>query len=260
MPYTNIVLQKKEHILYVTINRPKALNALDAKTLDELEEALGAAQKDDDVLVLIVTGAGERAFVAGADIGEITKLDYRSGVRFARRGQELFSRLENLLKPSIAAVNGFALGGGCELAMACTIRIASENAKFGQPEVKLGLIPGYGGTQRLPRLVGKSNAMHLLLTGEMIDAQRALQIGLVSKVVPQDQLIPTAEKIAQSIISMGPIAIRSAVEAVNRGYDLDLPSALMIEADLFGAVCGTEDMKEGTGAFLEKRRAEFKGK
>ena len=259
MTYSNILYEKKGNILYLTINRPKALNALNAKTLDELEDAIDKAAADHDIRAVILTGAGEKAFVAGADISELVDLDEGSGAAFARRGQRLLLKIERLAKPVIAAVNGFALGGGCELSMACAIRIASTNASFGQPEAKLGLIPGYGATQRLPRLVGKSNAMHLTLTGEIIPAQRALEIGLVSKVVSPDGLMQAAEKIATTIASMAPLAIKAAIEAINATY-IGLEYGQMLEAELFGAICATDDAKEGTSAFLEKRKAEFKGK
>ena len=259
MTYTNILYEKKDRILYLTINRPKALNALNAQTLDELEDAVDKAAADAGIGAIILTGAGEKAFVAGADISELVDLDEGSGAAFSRRGQRLFLKIEKLPKPVIAAVNGFALGGGCELAMACHVRIASSNASFGQPEVKLGLIPGYGGTQRLPRLVGKSNAMHLTLTGEIIPAQRAYEIGLVSKVLSPDGLMQAAEKMAKTIVSMGPLATKASIEAINATF-IGLEYGQMLEAELFGTICATEDAKEGTGAFLEKRKAEFKGK
>jgi len=261
MTYSNILFEKRDRTLYLTINRPKALNALNAKTLDELEDAIDKASADDEIRAIILTGAGEKAFVAGADISELVDLAEKSGVAFSRRGQDLFLKIENLSKPVIAAVNGFALGGGCELAMACAIRIASTNASFGQPEVKLGLIPGYGGTQRLPRLVGKSNAMSLTLTGDIIPADRAYEIGLVSKVVAPDGLMQAAEKIARRIASMGPLAIKASIEAINAAYEEPrLDDGLKREANLFGVICATDDAKEGTGAFLAKRKAEFKGK
>ncbi|HUT03766.1 MAG TPA: enoyl-CoA hydratase-related protein [bacterium] len=261
MTYTNILYEKKGHILVLAINRPKALNALNAETLNELDDAIQKAKDDDEIRAIVLTGVGEKAFVAGADIGEIVGLDRVSGEAFSRRGQELFLTIENLGKPVIAAVNGFALGGGCELAMACTIRIASTNASFGQPEVKLGLIPGYGGTQRLTRLVGKSNAMQMMLTGEIISAQRAYEIGLVSKIVSPDALMQAAEKLASKIISMGPLAVAASIELVNKVYEEpQLSDGLRREANLFGAICATEDAKEGTSAFLEKRKAAFKGK
>ena len=261
MTYSNILYEKKDRVLYLTINRPKALNALNAKTLDELEDAIDKASADDEIRAIILTGAGEKAFVAGADISELVGLDEESGAAFSRRGQQLFLKIERLSMPVIAAVNGFALGGGCELAMACAIRIASTNASFGQPEAKLGLIPGYGGTQRLPRLVGKSNAMHLTLTGDIIPAERAHEIGLVSKVVSLDGLMQAAEKMASKITSMGPLAIKASIEAINAADEEPrLSDGLKREASLFGAICATDDAKEGTGAFLDKRKAEFRGK
>ncbi|MBN1592057.1 MAG: enoyl-CoA hydratase/isomerase family protein [Candidatus Coatesbacteria bacterium] len=260
MTYSNILFEKKDRILYLTINRPKALNALNAVILDELEDAIDRAAADPEVAVVILTGSGEKAFVAGADISELVGLGEESGAEFSRRGQGLFLKIEKLEKPVIAAVNGFALGGGCELAMSCAIRIASTNASFGQPEVKLGLIPGYGGTQRLPRLVGKSNAMYLTLTGDIIPADRAYEMGLVSKVVAPDGLMSAAEKIAGKIAAMGPLAIKASINAINSAFEEPrLSDGMRHEATLFGAVCATEDAKEGTGAFLEKRRAEFKG-
>ncbi len=261
MTYRNILYEKKGRVLHLTINRPKALNALNAKTLDELEDAIDEASADDEILAVILTGTGEKAFVAGADISELVDLDEESGAAFSRRGQRLFLKIERLPKPVIAAVNGFALGGGCELAMACAIRIASTNASFGQPEVKLGLIPGYGGTQRLPRLVGKSNAVQLTLTGDIIPAERAYEIGLVSKIISPDGLMQAAEKIASKIVSMGPLAVKASIEAINAAYEqARLEHGLRREANLFGAICATEDAKEGTGAFLAKRKATFKGK
>ncbi|MGA8878967.1 MAG: enoyl-CoA hydratase-related protein, partial [Candidatus Korobacteraceae bacterium] len=208
----------------------------------------------------IMTGAGEKAFIAGADIGELAKHDAVSGKEYTHRGQSVLNLIENLGKPVIACINGFALGGGCEIAMACTMRLASDNAKLGQPEVKLGLMPGYGGTQRLPRLVGKGIAMQLVLTGEMISAQEAHRIGLVNEVVAAAELIPRAEAIAAKIIANAPLAVQYTMEAVNRGYDLTLADGLYLEATLFGVCCSTEDKNEGTKAFLEKRPARFKGK
>ena len=259
MPYNNLIVEKKDNVLYVTVNRPKALNALNEKTLEDLELAIAEAKADDDVLAIVLTGAGDKAFVAGADISEITGLGHDSGVEFSRKGQQLFGKIENLGKPVIAAVNGFALGGGCELCMACTIRIASEKAMFGQPEAKLGLIPGYGGTQRLPRLIGTSNALYLTLTAEMITASRAFELGLVSKVVPPEALMTEVEGIAKRITSMGPLAIRAAIEAIRAASVPGFEYGQMLEAELFGAVCATDDMREGTEAFLQKRKPQFKG-
>ena len=258
--FQNIKLEKKNQIAYITIDRPKVLNALNMATMQEIKQAFADAKQDEDVRVVILTGAGEKAFVAGADIGELSQHTPVSAKEYTHQGQAILDAIENLGKPVIACINGFALGGGCELAMACTLRLASENAKLGQPEVKLGLIPGYGGTQRLPRLVGKGVAMQLVLTGEMISAQEAHRIGLVNEVVPAGELIARAEAIAAKIIANAPLAIQYAIEAVNHGLDLTLADGLFLEATLFGVCCSTEDKNEGTKAFLEKRPAQFKGK
>ena len=258
--FQNIRFETKNQIAYVTIDRPKVLNALNMATMQELKQAFAAIKDDHEVRVVILTGAGEKSFVAGADIGELSQHSPVSAKEYTHRGQAILDAIENLGKPVIACVNGFALGGGCELAMACTMRIASENAKLGQPEVKLGLIPGYGGTQRLPRLVGKGIAMQLVLTGEMIGAQEAHRIGLVNEVVPASELIARAEAIAAKIAANAPLAIQYAMEAVNHGLDLPLADGLFLEATLFGVCCATEDKNEGTKAFLEKRPAQFKGK
>ena len=260
MAFVNLLLEKKNSVAYLTVNRPKVLNALNVATMEELAVAFTEIRSDASVRVVILTGAGEKAFVAGADIGELGKLDETSGGKFAQRGQAVFDLVENLGKPVIACVNGFALGGGCELAMACTLRLASENAKFGQPEVKLGFLPGYGGTQRLPRLVGKGMAMQLVLTGGIITAQEALRIGLVNEVIAQADLISRAEAIAQKILANAPLAVQHAMEAVNKGMEMTLVQGLALEAELFRACCGTEDKQEGTAAFLEKRAAQFKGR
>ncbi len=260
MAYETLMYEVKEGIAYITINRPKVLNALNDTVINELEHAFAAARDDNEVRAVIITGAGEKAFVAGADITHLVNLDTLQGKGFARKGQEVFRAIEHLGKPVIAAINGFALGGGCELAMACTLRVASTNAKLGQPEVNLGIIPGYGGTQRLSRLVGKGRAMELILTGRMVDAQEAYQIGLVNKVVEPERLIEEAEKLAKTIMSKGPVAVRLAMEAVNRGIEVSLEEGLCIEADLFGLCCSTEDKIEGTKAFLEKRKPSFQGK
>ena len=260
MTFANLLLEKKNSIAYLTVNRPKVLNALNIATLEELGAAFTEIRDDASLRVVILTGAGEKAFVAGADISELGELDEASGKEFAHCGQAVFDLIENLGKPVIACVNGFALGGGCELAMACTMRLASENAKFGQPEVKLGFLPGYGGTQRLPRLVGKGMAMQLVLTGEIITAREALRIGLVNEVTPPADLIPRAESIAQKILANAPLAVQHAMEAVNKGMEMTLAQGLALEADLFSACCRTEDKKEGTAAFLEKRAAQFKGR
>ncbi len=260
MTYENILLEKKNSIAYVTVNRPKVLNALNGATVEELRAAFHELKHDASIRVVILTGAGEKAFVAGADIGELAKQDPVSGKEMALRGQNVLNLIENLGKPVIACVNGFALGGGCELALACTLRLASDNAKFGQPEVKLGIIPGYGGTQRLPRLVGKGLAMQMVLSGEMITAAEAHRIGLVNEVTAAAELIPRAEAIAAKIIANAPLAVQYAMEAVNKGMEMTLAEGLFLEAALFGVSCATEDKAEGTSAFLEKRAAAFKGK
>jgi enoyl-CoA hydratase/carnithine racemase len=258
--FQNIKSETKNHIAYIIIDRPKVLNALNMATMQELKQAFASAKADPEVRVVILTGGGEKAFVAGADIGELSQHTPVSAKEYTHQGQAIIDAIENLGKPVIACINGFALGGGCELAMACTMRLASENAKLGQPEVKLGLLPGYGGTQRLSRLVGKGIAMQMVLTGEMISAQDAYRIGLVNEVVAAADLIPRAEAIAAKIIANAPLAIQYAMEAVNRGYDLTLADGLFLEATLFGVCCATEDKNEGTKAFLEKRPAQFKGR
>ena len=260
MIYENILLEKKDAIAYVTVNRPKVLNALNGATIEELRAAFHELKQDALIRVVILTGAGEKAFVAGADIGELAERDPVSGKEFAHRGQNVFNLIENLGKPVIACINGFALGGGCELALACTMRLASDNARLGQPEVKLGIIPGYGGTQRLPRLVGKGLAMQMVLTGEMITAQEAHRIGLVNEVTSATELIPRAEAIAAKIIANAPLAVQYTLEAVNKGMEMPLANGLFLETALFGVCCATEDKTEGTSAFLEKRAAAFKGK
>jgi len=260
MNFENILVEKKNSIAYLTINRPKVLNALNMATMEELRTAFHDVKNDAGTRVVIMTGAGEKAFIAGADIGELSKHDPVSAKAYTHRGQSVLNLIENLGKPVIACINGFALGGGCEIAMACTMRLASDNAKLGQPEVKLGLIPGYGGTQRLPRLVGKGIAMQLVLTGDMISAQEAHRIGLVNEVVAAAELIPRAEAIAQKIIANGPLAVQYSIEAINKGMEMTVSEGLFLEATLFGVICATEDKKEGTTAFLEKRQAQFKGK
>jgi len=260
MTYENILFEKKNAIAYLTVNRPKVLNALNMGTMEELRAAFTDIRNDAGIRVAILTGAGEKAFIAGADIGELAKNNAVQAKEYTHRGQSVLDLIENLGKPVIACLNGFALGGGCEIAMACTMRLASENAKLGQPEVKLGIIPGYGGTQRLPRLVGKGMAMQLVLTGEVITAQEALRIGLVNEVTASAELIPRAEAIAQKIIANAPLAVQYTMEAVNRGMELPLAEGLYLEAVLFGVACATEDKQEGTSAFLEKRPAQFKGK
>ncbi len=260
MPPQTLLVDSKDHIAIITINRPDKLNALNAQAKSELQEVFKKIKTDNNVDVVILTGAGEKAFVAGTDIKELTILNSETGKEFSAKGQEVFDLIENLGKPVIAAVNGYALGGGCELALACHIRIASENAKFGQPEVNLGIIPGYGGTQRLARLIGRGRAMELILTGNQIDAQEALRVGLVNKVVPQSDLLSTATSIAQLIASKGQVAIRMALKAVNMTEETTLSDGQKLEASLFGVCCDSEDFKEGTTAFLEKRKPVFKNK
>lgn len=258
--YETILFEQKGNIAIIKINRPEKLNALNKKVLEELYSAFKHCGEVESVWGVILTGSGEKAFVAGADIAEINQLNPQSGKEFALKGQSIFNYIEQFPKPVICAVNGFALGGGCELAMSCHMRIASENAKFGQPEVNLGIIPGYGGTQRLTRLIGKGRSMYMILTGEMIDANTALQYGLVNKVVPLNELLSEAEKILSTIISKGRIAITTAIRSINAACELPLSEGLKFEADMFSVCCGTEDFKEGTSAFLEKRKPEFKGK
>jgi len=260
MTFENILFEKKNGIGYVTVNRPQALNALTMATMEELRTAFTDIQQDAAVRTAILTGGGEKAFVAGADINELAQQDAVSGKAFAVRGHALLDLIENLGKPVIACINGYALGGGCELALACTMRLASENAKLGQPEVKLGIIPGYGGSQRLPRLVGKGVAMQLVLAGEMISAEEALRVGLVNEVVPIAELMARAEAIAGKIAANAPLAVQYALEAVNKGMEMPLAEGLFLEATLFAVCCATADKKEGTSAFLEKRTAQFQGK
>jgi enoyl-CoA hydratase len=260
MNFENILLEKKNAIAYVTVNRPKVLNALNMATMEDLRGAFHDIKNDSSIRVVIMTGSGEKAFIAGADIGELAKNNAVMAKEYTHKGQSVLNLIENLGKPVIACINGFALGGGCEIAMACTMRLASENAKLGQPEVKLGIIPGYGGTQRLPRLVGKGIAMQLVLAAEMISAQEAHRIGLVNEVTAAGDLIPRAEAIAQKIIANAPLAVQYAMEAVNKGMEMTLAEGLYLEAVLFAVACATEDKNEGTTAFLEKRAARFKGK
>ncbi|MCC5895307.1 MAG: enoyl-CoA hydratase/isomerase family protein [Alkalibacterium sp.] len=241
----------------LTINRPKNLNALNTQVLTELNAILDEIEKDEEVQVLIVTGSGEKAFVAGADIKEMKDKNALEGRDFSAFGNKVFSKLENLRQPSIAAVNGFALGGGCELAMACDVRIGAVNAKFGQPEVGLGIIPGFGGTQRLSRIVGFSKAKELIYTAQTVDANEALNINLLNKVTEASQLIAEAERMAQAIIKQAPLAIEASKKAINRGYEMDLSHALEMEAELFGGLFATEDQKEGMTAFTEKTKAAF---
>ncbi len=260
MAYDNLLFEVSEKIARITFNRPNVLNALNRKTMDELGDCLKKVRADDEIRVLILTGAGEKAFIAGADINELAQQTPVNGREFTLYGQEIIHRLETLGKPAIAAINGFALGGGCELALACTLRIASRNAKLGQPEVKLGIIPGYGGSQRLPRLCGKGVAHELILTGEMLSAEEALRVGLVNRVVDSGELLATAEAIAKKIIANAPLAVKYALEAVEHGMEMPQEEGLYLEATLFGLCCATQDMREGTRAFLEKRPPKFEGR
>jgi len=260
MIYQNLILRRGEGIGWITVNRPEKRNAMNVATVGELQAAVREFESDPGVRVIILTGTGEKAFIAGADIGEFSGLDAERGAHFARRGQDMTRTIENCAKPVIAAINGFALGGGTEIALACHIRLASENAKLGQPEVKLGIIPGYGGTQRLPRLVGKGKAMELIFTGRMVEAREALEIGLVNKVVPLADLLSEAEAMAREIIRNAPLAIACAVQAINQGLDTTLDGGLELEAEIFGRSCGTEDAREGALAFLEKREPVFRGR
>ncbi len=259
MEYKNLLVEKKGSLATVTVSRPKALNALNTEVIAELYDVWRNLESDTNIGVVIITGDGEKSFVAGADIGELNKLDSLEGIKLAERGQGLYWKIENSDIISIAAINGFALGGGCELAMACDIRIASKNVKIGQPEVNLGIIPGYGGTQRLARLVGKGMAKLLILTGDMIDAEEALRIGLVDKITEPAELLSEAEKLAGKILSRGPKAVISAKRCINFAANSDLDTGLRYEIIEFGAICATDDSKEGTSAFMEKRKPNFKG-
>jgi len=260
MAYETLIVETRDGVAVVTVNRPDKLNALSDRTMEELDRAFAALAEDAAVRGVILTGAGEKAFVAGADIGELATQSPVEGRERSIRGQRVLDRIENLGKPVVAAVNGFALGGGCELALACHVRVASEGARLGTPEVKLGIMCGYGGTQRLPRLVGKGRALEMLLTGEMVDAQEALRIGLVNRVVPKDKLLAEAEALLRKMLANGPVSLRYVLEAVNDGLEMPLDEAQHAEATLFGLICSTGDMKEGTKAFLEKRPAKFQGK
>jgi enoyl-CoA hydratase len=256
---STLLFELTDGVARVTVNRPDKLNALNAIVIAELGDAVTRIETDSAVRGVIVTGAGTKAFVAGADINELTEQGATGGRTRSLVGQEVFRRLERCGKPVIAAVNGFALGGGCELAMACHLRVASEHARFGQPEVKLGIAPGYGGTVRLPRLIGKARALELLLTGEMIDAEEARRIGLVNRVVPADRLLPESETLLRTILANGPLAVRACLEAVDVGLEMTLDQALLLEAGYFGLLSATQDMHEGTKAFVEKRKPVFKG-
>jgi len=260
MAYENLLYEKRDRIGFITFNRPKVLNALNHKTMEELRGILLAARQDDEVRALILTGAGEKSFVAGADISELAVQTPISGKETAAFGQSVLHLLETIGKPSIAAINGFALGGGCEVALACSIRLASKTAKLGQPEVKLGIMTGYGGSQRLTRLCGKGVAHELCLTGEMISAEEALRIGLVNHIYEPAELLPAAEALAKKIIANAPLSVKFTMEAIERGTEMPLEEGQYLETTLFGLSAATEDMREGTRAFLEKRPAQFHGK
>jgi enoyl-CoA hydratase len=260
MSFENLLIDRDHAVAIVTINRPKVLNALSTQTLDELRRAILELKYDDSVRAVVLTGAGEKAFVAGADINELAVQTPITGREHAIAGQHVLDLIEHLGKPVIAAINGYALGGGCELAMACTIRIASETAKLGQPEINLGIIPGYAGTQRLARMVGRGRALELLLTGDQITAQEAHRLGLVNRVVAAADLLPQAKALAASLAAKAPVAIRYILDAVHKGLEMPFPQAQIFEATLFGLVASTDDMREGTRAFLEKRKADFKGR
>lgn len=257
--YQNLLLDVQDRTATLAVNRPDKLNALNEATIRELDDAVRRLRDDDRVRGVLLTGAGTKAFVAGADIAELARMGPVDGVEVSRLGQRVFRAIELSRKPYVAAVNGFALGGGCELALACHLRIASENARFGLPEVKLGIIPGYGGSVRLPRIVGKGRALELILTGEMIDAAEAHRIGLANRVVPQEELLDTARRLLDTILRNGPVALGLAIECTTRGLEMGADDALALESNLFGLLAATEDMREGMQAFLEKRTAVFKG-
>jgi len=255
-----VEIEVADRVLVATVNRPEKMNALNAEVLAGLDDAIQRARSDAEVGVMIVTGAGPKAFVAGADIAELATMTPVTGREHARRGQAVFSRLESLGKPVIAAINGFALGGGCELALACTLRVASENARLGQPEVKLGILPGYGGSQRLARIVGEGRAMEICLTGEPITAAEAHRIGLVNRVVPAGEALAAARELAAKMLANAPLALAFTMDAIHHGLDLPLEDGLELEATLFGVCASTQDMREGMAAFLEKRPANFAGR
>lgn len=258
--YENVRTERKGNIFVITIDRPKVLNALNAKTVEEIGRAFAEVREDEEIRCVILTGAGEKAFVAGADINELAKMTPIVGKFVSEQGQTVFLQIERFPKPVIAAINGFALGGGCELALACHMRVASEKAQLGLPEVSLGIIPGYGGTQRMVRLLGKGKAFELICSGERIGAAEAERIGLVNKVVPADQLMAAAEELAKKIALRSPVAIRAAIEVINSGSDMPFEEGQVLEATLFGLLCASDDMKEGMKAFLEKRTPDFPGK
>jgi enoyl-CoA hydratase len=260
MSFENLLLERDGAVAVLTVNRPKVLNALNTKTLDELSRAVLELTHDETIRAVVLTGAGEKAFVAGADINELAVQSPTGGREHAIRGQHVLDLIEQMGKPVIAAINGYALGGGCELAMACTIRIAADTAKLGQPEINLGIIPGYAGTQRLARIVGKGRALEVLLTGDQMSAQEAYRVGLVNRLVPAAELMAEAKKLAATLAAKPPVAVRYILEAVHKGTEMAFPEAQVFEATLFGLVASTDDMREGTAAFLEKRKAVFKGK
>ncbi|HUE88915.1 MAG TPA: enoyl-CoA hydratase-related protein [Vicinamibacterales bacterium] len=260
MSFETLLVERDGAVAVVTINRPRVLNALNTQTISEIERVMRDLQQDAAIRAVVLTGAGEKSFVAGADINELATLSPAEGQEHGRRGQAVFDLIEHLGKPVIAAINGFALGGGCELAMACTLRIAADSARFGQPEINLGIIPGYAGSQRLPRLVGKGRALEILLTGDMVGAARAYEIGLVNRVVPAAELLTEARKLAAALASKAPVAARYILEAVNHGMEMPLGDAQFLEGTLFGLVASTDDMKEGTAAFLAKRQPSWRGR
>ena len=260
MTYQTLLYSVSHHVATITLNRPEVLNALNSQVFDELEDIFTDMDRNSAVRVLLITGAGEKAFAAGADINELARTDAATGEQMALRGQSVFSLIENCGKPVIALINGFALGGGCELALACTLRLAADTAKLGQPEIKLGVLPGFGGTQRLPRLVGQARALRLLLTGDMISAENAVRIGLVDEVHPAAELLAFGHALATKIAAAAPLAIAGTMEAVHRGAHIHLHEGLRVEAELFGQLCATEDKAEGTAAFLAKRAAYFHGR
>jgi enoyl-CoA hydratase len=260
MSFENLSIEREGPAAILTVNRPKVLNALNAETLDELRRAILELKHDEAIRAVVLTGAGEKSFVAGADINELAVQSPTGGRELALRGQHVLDLIDHMGKPVIAAINGYALGGGCELAMACTIRIAADTARLGQPEINLGIIPGYAGTQRLARIIGKGRALELLLSGDQISAQEAHRLGLVNRVVPAAELMAEARKLAATLASKAPIAIRYILEAVHKGLEMPFAQAQIFEATLFGLVASTEDMHEGTAAFLEKRKPAFKGR